>query len=104
LDARKIYTNLSKLALALEKNLLITSTLTICTDPYLQATTKVPVDQEKANEKQNEQSDPAPSINFPWPSLHPSPMQTRHQLPPRTLEVPFSSPTLIPHLHRSQQR
>jgi len=31
--------------------------LTICTDPYPQATEKVPVDQEKANEKQNQQSD-----------------------------------------------
>jgi len=33
--------------------------LTICTDPYPQATAKVPVDQEKANEKQDEQSDTA---------------------------------------------
>ncbi|XP_027911391.1 serine/threonine-protein phosphatase 4 regulatory subunit 2 isoform X2 [Vigna unguiculata] len=57
LDAKSIYPNLSKLALALEKNLLVTSTLTICTDPYPQATEKVPVDQEKANEKQNQQSD-----------------------------------------------
>ncbi|KAK9161473.1 hypothetical protein Syun_007814 [Stephania yunnanensis] len=34
LDARGIYPNLSKLALALEKNLLMTSTLTMSTDPY----------------------------------------------------------------------
>ncbi|KAF8387906.1 hypothetical protein HHK36_026568 [Tetracentron sinense] len=34
LAARSIYPNLSKLALALEKNLLVTSTLSICTDPY----------------------------------------------------------------------
>ncbi|GMH26011.1 hypothetical protein Nepgr_027854 [Nepenthes gracilis] len=34
LDARGIYPNLSKLSLALEKNLLVTSTLTKCTDPY----------------------------------------------------------------------
>lgn len=33
-SARSIYPNLSKLALALEKNLLVTSTLTICTEPY----------------------------------------------------------------------
>ncbi|CAN0824351.1 Serine/threonine-protein phosphatase 4 regulatory subunit 2 [Linum grandiflorum] len=33
LAARSIYPNLSKLALALEKNLLVTSTLTACTDP-----------------------------------------------------------------------
>ncbi|KAL3521750.1 hypothetical protein ACH5RR_019899 [Cinchona calisaya] len=34
LAARTIYPNLSKLALALEKNLLVTSMLTISTDPY----------------------------------------------------------------------
>ncbi|KAG5615756.1 hypothetical protein H5410_015580 [Solanum commersonii] len=34
LDARNIYSKLSKLALALEKNLLVTSTLTISSDPY----------------------------------------------------------------------
>ncbi|XP_070053010.1 uncharacterized protein [Nicotiana tomentosiformis] len=34
LDARNIYSRLSKLALALEKNLLVTSTLTISSDPY----------------------------------------------------------------------
>ncbi|KAB2022318.1 hypothetical protein E1A91_D07G206500v1 [Gossypium mustelinum] len=34
LDARSIYPKLSKLALALEKNLLVTSTLTVCTEPY----------------------------------------------------------------------
>nr|DAD37955.1 TPA_asm: hypothetical protein HUJ06_008596 [Nelumbo nucifera] len=34
LAARSIYPNLSKLALALEKNLLVTSTLSISTDPY----------------------------------------------------------------------
>lgn len=34
LNARTIYPNLSKLALALEKNLLVTSTLTKSTDPY----------------------------------------------------------------------
>ncbi|XP_055801250.1 uncharacterized protein LOC129870468 isoform X2 [Solanum dulcamara] len=34
LDARNIYSKLSKLALALEKNLLVTSTLPISSDPY----------------------------------------------------------------------
>uniref|UniRef100_A0A0D9WPK3 Serine/threonine-protein phosphatase 4 regulatory subunit 2 n=1 Tax=Leersia perrieri TaxID=77586 RepID=A0A0D9WPK3_9ORYZ len=34
LDPKGTYTKLSKLALALEKNLLVTSTLTKCTDPY----------------------------------------------------------------------
>ncbi|KAL4376349.1 hypothetical protein GQ457_02G006220 [Hibiscus cannabinus] len=34
LAARSIYPKLSKLALALEKNLLVTSTLTSCTKPY----------------------------------------------------------------------
>ncbi|KAK8606656.1 hypothetical protein V6N13_052423 [Hibiscus sabdariffa] len=34
LAARSIYPKLSKLALALEKNLLVTSTLTACTKPY----------------------------------------------------------------------
>ncbi|KAK7312160.1 hypothetical protein VNO77_35817 [Canavalia gladiata] len=59
LDAKSIYPNLSKLALALEKNLLVTSTLTICTDPYPQTTTKEPDDQEKASEKQNQQTNSA---------------------------------------------
>lgn len=36
LAARSIYPNLSKLALALEKNLLVTSTLTVCTKPSQQ--------------------------------------------------------------------
>ncbi|KAK7264024.1 hypothetical protein RJT34_31626 [Clitoria ternatea] len=56
LDAKNIYPSLSKLALALEKNLLVTSTLTICTDPYPQATTEEPDDQEKASEQQKQQS------------------------------------------------
>ncbi|KAJ1259080.1 hypothetical protein BS78_10G125900 [Paspalum vaginatum] len=34
LDPKGTYTKLSKLALALEKNLLVTSTITRCTDPY----------------------------------------------------------------------
>ncbi|XP_065021115.1 uncharacterized protein LOC135646005 [Musa acuminata AAA Group] len=34
LSPKSTYSNLSKLALALEKNLLVTSTLTMCTEPY----------------------------------------------------------------------
>ncbi|RYR69592.1 hypothetical protein Ahy_A03g016146 [Arachis hypogaea] len=58
LDAKGIYPHLSKLALALEKNLLVTSTLTISTDPFPQATTVHELDeQENANEKQQLQLD-----------------------------------------------
>lgn len=42
LSARSVYPNLSKLALALEKNLLVTSTLTISTEPYPSSTTQKP--------------------------------------------------------------
>lgn len=59
LEAKNIYPNLSKLALALEKNLLVTSTLTICTDPYPQDPVQEPDDQEKASEMQQQQSDGA---------------------------------------------
>ncbi|TXG61234.1 hypothetical protein EZV62_012597 [Acer yangbiense] len=53
LAARSIYPNLSKLALALEKNLLVTSTLNSCTDPYPQMThmTETPVESDKASEE-----------------------------------------------------
>ncbi|XP_015952816.1 uncharacterized protein LOC107477337 [Arachis duranensis] len=58
LDAKGIYPHLLKLALALEKNLLVTSTLTISTDPFPQATTVHELDeQENANEKQQLQLD-----------------------------------------------
>ncbi|OAY44591.1 serine/threonine-protein phosphatase 4 regulatory subunit 2-A [Manihot esculenta] len=49
LAARSIYPNLSKLALALEKNLLVTSTLTACMDPYPQAMQKLD-EPDKAHE------------------------------------------------------
>ncbi|KAI5442034.1 hypothetical protein KIW84_011195 [Lathyrus oleraceus] len=55
LDAKNIYPNLSKLALALEKNLLVTSTLTICTDPYPQESVQETDAIEKPREKQQEQ-------------------------------------------------
>ncbi|XP_060971220.1 uncharacterized protein LOC115716688 isoform X3 [Cannabis sativa] len=53
LNARGIYPNLSKLALALEKNLLVTSMLTISTDPYPQpkAILIEPIEPEKASEE-----------------------------------------------------
>ncbi|XP_002520013.2 serine/threonine-protein phosphatase 4 regulatory subunit 2 isoform X2 [Ricinus communis] len=50
LSARSIYPNLSKLALALEKNLLVTSTLTVCTEPYPQSTQKQD-EPDKAHEE-----------------------------------------------------
>ncbi|MED6179920.1 hypothetical protein PIB30_005378 [Stylosanthes scabra] len=59
LDANGIYPHLSKLALALEKNLLVTSTLTMSTDPFPQATVQEPDEQENANEKQKLQLDGA---------------------------------------------
>ncbi|KAG9448156.1 hypothetical protein H6P81_014284 [Aristolochia fimbriata] len=48
LTPKAIYTNLSKLALALEKNLLVTTTLRVCTDPYPSTTAQGPVEPEKA--------------------------------------------------------
>ncbi|MCH88429.1 serine/threonine protein phosphatase 4 regulatory subunit [Trifolium medium] len=67
LDAKNIYPNLSKLALALEKNLLVTSTLTISADPYPQDPVQEPDDQEKAGEKQQQQSDGAQNGAEPEP-------------------------------------
>ncbi|KAL6122959.1 hypothetical protein ACLB2K_075483 [Fragaria x ananassa] len=57
LDARRIYPNLSKLALALEKNLLVTSMLTISTDPYPQSALQNAVEPEKASEEPKLHSD-----------------------------------------------
>ncbi|XVF20442.1 hypothetical protein REPUB_Repub12eG0000800 [Reevesia pubescens] len=54
LAARSIYPNLSKLALALEKNLLVTSTLTVCTKPYPQM--MLNPEAEKASEEAQPQS------------------------------------------------
>ncbi|XAR58479.1 hypothetical protein NMG60_11013883 [Bertholletia excelsa] len=50
LTARTIYPNLSKLALALEKNLLVTSTLTISTDPYPAAIMQKPEEIDGSEE------------------------------------------------------
>lgn len=51
LEARIIYPDLSKLALALEKNLFVASTLTICTDPYMPEVTQKQDEPEKGGEK-----------------------------------------------------
>ncbi|XP_044477879.1 serine/threonine-protein phosphatase 4 regulatory subunit 2-like [Mangifera indica] len=56
LAARSIYPKLSKLVLALEKNLSVTSTLTICTDPYPQAMIQTPNEAEKPSEELHLQS------------------------------------------------
>ncbi|EOY20547.1 Serine/threonine-protein phosphatase 4 regulatory subunit 2 [Theobroma cacao] len=56
LTARSIYPNLSKLAVALEKNLLVTSTLTVCTNPYPQMMPNP--EPEKASEEAQPQSNP----------------------------------------------
>ncbi|KAA8540375.1 hypothetical protein F0562_024706 [Nyssa sinensis] len=56
LTAENIYPNLSKLALALEKNLLVTSTLTISTDPYSPTIVQRPDEPEKGSEEPHLQS------------------------------------------------
>ncbi|XP_059624958.1 uncharacterized protein LOC132268191 isoform X1 [Cornus florida] len=56
LTAQNIYPNLSKLALALEKNLLVTSTLTISPDPYPPTMQKSDVPDEGCKEPQLQQS------------------------------------------------
>lgn len=56
LAARHIYPNLSKLALALEKNLLVTSTLAVCTDPYPQQALEKPAESDKPSEELQVQS------------------------------------------------
>ncbi|GLT77616.1 hypothetical protein SLA2020_491840 [Shorea laevis] len=61
LAARSIYPNLSKLALALEKNLLVTSTITACSDPCPQTTIPNPSEQDKASEE----------LQLPLPPLPP---------------------------------
>lgn len=43
------------------KNLLVTSMLTICTDPYPQTTVQEPDAQENASEEQKQQSNSAPN-------------------------------------------
>ncbi|CAL5427953.1 unnamed protein product [Camellia sinensis] len=57
LSARCIYPNLSKLALALEKNLLVTSTLTISADPYPPAMMQKPEEIDKRDEEPQERGE-----------------------------------------------
>lgn len=57
LSARSIYPNLSKLALALEKNLLVTSTLTISSDPYPPALMQKPEEIDKRGEEPQERAE-----------------------------------------------
>ncbi|XP_041013096.1 serine/threonine-protein phosphatase 4 regulatory subunit 2-like isoform X2 [Juglans microcarpa x Juglans regia] len=59
LEARSVYPNISKLALALEKNLLVTTMLTISTDPYPQATMQKTDEPEKAREEPEAQPNSA---------------------------------------------
>ncbi|KAK2972843.1 hypothetical protein RJ640_028371 [Escallonia rubra] len=61
LAAQNIYPNLSKLALALEKNLLVTSTLTICTDPYTPAPMQSPNEQDNGTEEPHQAPNPVPN-------------------------------------------
>ncbi|KAJ7982694.1 Serine/threonine-protein phosphatase 4 regulatory subunit 2 [Quillaja saponaria] len=59
LDAQSIYPNLRKLALALEKNLLVTSTLSICTDSYPQSTTQEIDEKDKSSKEPKQMFDTA---------------------------------------------
>ncbi|KAL7608585.1 hypothetical protein Lser_V15G11027 [Lactuca serriola] len=63
LDARSLYPNLSKLALALEKNLSVTSTLTMSTDPDPQSLITTPNGLDKVTEDPNPNSNPNPNPN-----------------------------------------
>ncbi|XP_059290711.1 uncharacterized protein LOC132044243 isoform X1 [Lycium ferocissimum] len=56
LDARSMYSKLSKLALALEKNLLVTSTLTISSDPYASSTIQNATEPERETKSSQVQS------------------------------------------------
>ncbi|XP_076957696.1 uncharacterized protein LOC143633242 [Bidens hawaiensis] len=58
LDARSLYPNLSKLALALEKNLSVTSTLTVSTNPYPPSLITTPNGPNKVTEDSN----PSPQL------------------------------------------
>ncbi|WOL10353.1 hypothetical protein Cni_G19108 [Canna indica] len=60
LAPKSTYSNLSKLALALEKNLLVTSTLRICTDPYPGAMGQKH-NTDNGNELPQEMSTPVPN-------------------------------------------
>lgn len=57
LSSRSIYPNLSKLALALEKNLSVTSTLTISADPYPPSLVQKPEEIDKRGEEPQERGE-----------------------------------------------
>lgn len=57
LGAQNIYPKLSKLALALEKNLLVTSTLTVSRDPHPPVTIEIPNEPDKVIEDPELRSD-----------------------------------------------
>ncbi|KAL6291797.1 hypothetical protein ACE6H2_009307 [Prunus campanulata] len=57
LDAQTTYPNLSKLALALEKNLLVTTMLTVSTDPYPQPMVQNSAEPNKSTEEPKLHSD-----------------------------------------------
>ncbi|XP_021730923.1 serine/threonine-protein phosphatase 4 regulatory subunit 2-A-like isoform X2 [Chenopodium quinoa] len=83
LDAQTIYPNLSKLALALEKNLLVTSTLTKSTDSY-----PPPIVQlADASREQVEDAQPQPQ---PLPLPEPQP-ETESQPEPQPQSPPQSN-------------
>ncbi|CAH1414613.1 unnamed protein product [Lactuca virosa] len=63
LDARSLYPNLSKLALALEKNLSVTSTLTMSTDPDPQSLITTPNGLDKVTEDPNPNPNSIPNPN-----------------------------------------
>ncbi|XP_073011028.1 uncharacterized protein [Typha latifolia] len=58
LSPKSTYSNLSKLALALEKNLLVTSTLTMSTDPYPTALGQRVDEGDKEREELHDHSNP----------------------------------------------
>lgn len=61
LTPKNTYRSLSKLALALEKNLLVTSTLTVCTDPYPRTVSPKPAEPVRVIEESHDHSAPVPN-------------------------------------------
>lgn len=61
LTPKSIYRSLSKLALALEKNLLVTSTLTVCTDPYPRTVSPKPAEPDRVIEESHAHAAPVPN-------------------------------------------
>lgn len=61
LTPKSTYKSLSKLALALEKNLLVTSTLAVCTDPYPRPVSPKPAEPDRVIEESHAHSSPVPN-------------------------------------------